>query len=136
MDLDLATIADYSANTSEGKLVIAGVFDTIWVQELPAVQPFMSVVLRIRAHAGEEGGHDVRVRLVDADGQDVIPVMEGQIMFAELDPLDGGTAQLILQLAGTEIESTGHFSVDVFLDGRFERSIPLFVKKAPDQPEE
>ena len=52
MDLDFAVIADYAATTTDGKLMIGGIFDTIWVNEVPAVQPFMSVVLRLRAHPG------------------------------------------------------------------------------------
>ena len=136
MDLDFAVIADYAANTSDGKLVIGGIFDTVWAQELPAVQPFMAVVLRIAAHPGEEGGHDVRVRLVDPDGHELIGPMEAPIMFAELDPIDGGTAQLILQLAGVTLPSAGRHSVDVFLDGRFERSVALFVREAPAGPAE
>jgi hypothetical protein len=131
MDLDFGVIADYAANTNDGKLVIGGIFDTIWVTEFPAIQPFMTVVLRIRAHPGEEGGHEVRVRLVDPDGRDVITSLEAPIMFAELDPLDGGTAQLVLQLAGVELGSAGRHAVDVFLDGRFERTIALFVRKRP-----
>ena len=136
MDLELAVIADYAANTSDGKLVIGGIFDTIWVQELPAVQPFMAVVMRIRAHPGEEGGHDVRVRLVDPDGHEVIEGLDAPLMLAELDPLDGGTAQMILQLAGVQFENHGRHSIDLFLDGRFERSLPLFVRKAPASPDE
>jgi len=130
MDLDFAVIADYASNTNDGKLVIGGIFDTIWVNEFPAIQPFMTVVLRIRAHPGEEGGHEVRVRLVDPDGRDVITSLDAPIMFAELDPIDGGTAQMVLQLVGVELASEGRHAVDVFLDGRFERSVALFIKKA------
>ena len=136
MDLDFAVIADYAATTTDGKLMIGGIFDTIWVNEVPAVQPFMSVVLRIRAHPGEEGGHEVRVRLVDPDGHEVIEGLDAPLMLAELDPLDGGTAQLILQLVGVELGSEGRHGVDVFLDGRFERTVDLFVKKAPAPPDE
>lgn len=131
MDLDFAVIADYAANTSDGKLVVGGIFDTIQTAELPAVQPSMAVILRIRAHPGEEGGHEVRVRLVDPDGHDIIAGLEAPILFTELDPLDGGTAQLVLQLAGLSFASTGRHGLDVFLDGRFERTIPLYIRKAP-----
>jgi hypothetical protein len=136
MDLDFAVIADYATNTNDGKLIVGGIFDTIWVPEVPAVQPFMTVVLRIQAHPGEEGGHQVRVRLVDPDGHEVIGALEAPILFAELDPIDGGTAQLILQLAGVTLNSEGRHGIDVFLDGRFERTIALFVRRAPAPPAE
>ena len=136
MDLDFAVIADYASNTNDGKLNIGGIFDTVWAGEFPAVQPFMAVVLRIQAHPGEEGGHQVRVRLVDPDGHEIVESLEAPIMFAELDPIDGGTAQLILQLAGVTVPAEGRYGVDVFLDGRYERTIALFVRKAPAPPAE
>jgi len=136
MDLDFVVIADYASTTNDGKLIVGGIFDAIWIQELPAVQPFMTVVLRIQAHPGEEGGHQVRVRLVDPDGHEVIGALEAPIVFAELDPIDGGTAQIILELVSVTLATEGRHGIDVFLDGRFERTTALFVRKAPAPPAE
>jgi hypothetical protein len=128
MEIEFAVIADYAANTDAGKLVVAGIFDSIFAPQLPVHHPTMAVAMRIRAHPGEEGGHDVRVRIVDPDGREVVPAMDAHVVFESMDPVEGGTAQMVMQIMGTPFSMTGRHSVDVLIDGRFEKSIPLIVR--------
>jgi hypothetical protein len=130
MEIEFAVLADYAANTDEGKLVVAGIFDSVYAPQLPVHHPMMAVAMRVRAHPGEEGPHDVRVRIVDPDGREVVPPMDAHVVFESLDPLDGGTAQLVMQIMGTPLSVPGRHSVDVLIDGRFEKSIPLVVRVA------
>lgn len=134
MDIEFAVIADYAANTDEGKLIVGGIFDTIFVRELPANHPVMVIALRLHAHPGEEGGHDVRVRIVDPDGAEIVPPMDAHVQIESLDPVDGGSAQLVMQLMGVPLAKAGGHGVDILIDGRFEKSVPLSVRVAPQQP--
>jgi hypothetical protein len=130
MEIEFAVIADYAANTDEGKLIVAGIFDSIYAPQLPVHHPTLAVAMRLRAHPGEEGVHEVLVRIVDPDGGEVVPPMEAHVAFESMDPLEGGTAQMVMQVMGTPLAMTGRHSVDVLIDGRFEKSIPLVVRVA------
>jgi hypothetical protein len=139
MDIEFAVIADYASTTSDNKLVVGGIFDTIYAQEMPASHPFMALAIRVRAHPGEAGRHAVMVRLVDPDGTEVIQALDAPFEIGGVDPLEGATADLVLQLAGVPLETFGRHSFDVFIDGRFEKGIMLSVRRAPepsaDEPE-
>jgi hypothetical protein len=134
MDIEFAVIADYAATTNENKLVIGGIFDTLYAREMPASHPFMVLALRVRAHPGEAGHHQVVVRLVDPDGAEVIQPLEAPLEIGGLDPLEGGTADLVLHLAGVPFGTFGRHGFDILLDGRFERSVQLTVRQAPPEP--
>ena len=47
-----------------------------------------------------------------------------------MDPLEGGTTDLVLQLAGVPFQTFGRHSFDVSVDDRFERGVPLSVRSA------
>ena len=128
MDVEFAVLADYAAGTNDGKLVVGGIFDTLHVARLPASHPLMTVAVRIRAHPGEEGSHRVRVRVVDPDGEEIVPSMDAEVTLPTLDPSEGGTAQIVMQIAGARFAKAGRHGVDVFVDGRFERTILLSVQ--------
>ncbi len=131
MDVEFAVLADYAANTQEGKLVIGGIFDTIFAGDMPVSHPMMALALRLHAHPGEEGAHTVRVRLVDPDGHDVIQALEAPMNLSGLDTVDGGSADMVLQMAGVTFTTMGRHSFDIFVDNRFERSVTLFLKPVP-----
>jgi hypothetical protein len=134
MDIEFAVIADYAATTNENKLVVGGIFDTIYAPETPATHPFMALAIRVHAHPGEAGRHAVMVRLVDPDGTEVIQPLDAPFEIGGVDPLEGGTADLVLQLSGVPFETFGRHSFDILVDGRFEKSVALSVRKAPEAP--
>lgn len=134
MEIEFAVIADYATTTSDNKLVIGGIFDTVYAPDMPAQHPVMALALRIRAHPGETGTHQVTVRLVDPDGNEVIQPLEAPVEIGAGDPLEGGTADLVLTLNGVPFETFGRHSYDIFVDGRFEKGVTLSVRRAPTGP--
>ena len=66
MQVTLAVLADWAATTVHGKLVIAGVFETINAPALPATHPMMALALRLAADPGESSNHRLTLRLVDS----------------------------------------------------------------------
>lgn len=138
MNVDLALLADYAAVTKEGKLIAAGIFDRLRPPKLPWQHPTMCIALRVHFHPGEEGGHKIRIRLVDPDGVEIVG-MESEATVAVLDPLEGGTTQLVLNLNNVPFKVPGRHSFDIFLDGRYEHAIPVSVDlpaAAPTHPPE
>jgi hypothetical protein len=135
MKVDLALLADYAEVTQQGsKLIICGIFDRLGVGHLPVRHPHMALALKLSLHAGEDLHHRLRVRLVDPDGNDVVPPVEGNIDVRSENNQDSGV-NLILNFEMVEFKAFGPHSFDVFLDGRFEQSVRLTLVevKAPEQ---
>lgn len=129
MRVDLALLADYAEVTQRGgKLVACGIFDRITLADLDAVHPHMALALKLACDPGEEPVHHLSVRLVDPDGADVVPVMEGDVQVQ--GETDGdASVNLILDLNLVKFNIAGPHSFDVFLDGRLERQVPLTVER-------
>lgn len=128
MQVTLAVLADYAATTDQGKLVIAGVFETINAPTLPATHPMMALALRIHADPGEDRVHKLTLRLVDPDGAEVVPALNGDVAFGEMHPVEGGRAQIILNMPGVRFTKAGPHRMDILIDGRLEHSIDLAVR--------
>ena len=128
MNVQLALLADYASVSRDGKLSVAGIFDRLVMHEVPWQHPTMFIALRIHFHPGEEGAHGIKIRFVDADGQEII-ALHADVTFKELDPVEGGNTQLVLSMNNVPITKAGRHAFDVFLDGRFEHSIALVVER-------
>lgn len=126
MDIELFTLCD-AATESAGKLNILGCFDRIIARQLPTLHPHCAIALRLRFDRIEEGEHRVKINLVDDDGKPVFPGLDGNISVRM--PPDGPSvcANMILNLNGLKFEKAGQYAVDLAIDGRHERSLPVYV---------
>ena len=129
MNVQLALLADYASVSMDGKLSVAGIFDRLVMHEVPWQHPTLFVALRVHFHPGEEGAHGIKIRFVDADGQEIM-ALGADVTVKELDPVEGGNTQLVLSMNNVPITKAGRHAFDVFLDGRYEHSIPLVVEQA------
>ena len=69
MRVATALVADYAAQTNDGKLIVAGIFDTLFcLGDTPFRHPHMAVAIRIHLHPGEAPKHQIRMKLVDPRG--------------------------------------------------------------------
>lgn len=134
MNVDLALLADYAAVTQEGKLMAAGIFDRIHPPQMPWQHPTMFVALKIHYHPGEVGGHKIVLRLVDPDGKEIVS-LDGDATVAQVHPVEGANIQLVLSLNNLPFKVYGRHAFDVFLDGRYEHTIPLTVAERPQLPD-
>lgn len=137
MEVTLAALADYAATTDQGKLVVAGVFDTLNARRLPARHPMMALVLRLQAQPHEARSHAVSVRFVGPDGEEVLPELKARLDFPDPGIAERSTAQLVLNMPGVLLKQTGRHAIDVFVDGVQVASVPLWVNlvETPDGPE-
>jgi hypothetical protein len=136
MDIQVAVLCD-AATDNAGKLNILGTFDTIYTNQFPAVHPQCAIALRMSFNKVEEGQHKVKLSFVDEDGKPVMP----KPGFIEI-PVDVGvpddtifvSRNFIFNFQQLKFEKEGLYSIDIAVDGRQEGSIPLLVKKVPQQP--
>lgn len=126
MEVEIFALCD-AATESGGKLNILGAFDRINVKKFPAVHPHCALALRVRFERIEEGDHSVRINFVDGDGRVVIPRMEGKISVQFPGPVSSVCANMVLIINGLPFERAGRYSIDLAVDSRQERSLPVNV---------
>jgi hypothetical protein len=134
MDLDFAFLAD-AADVSLGKLfVLGGAFDTIHVPAFPATHPVLAVVLRLLLGPIDlDRKHDLEILLLDADGRHVASA-QGELMVPKSPDAPQGWKQAVilpLRFFNVPFQQTGHYSIEIVVDGSMVKAIPLRVVQAP-----
>ena len=126
MEVEIFALCD-AATDQAGKLNILGAFDRIGIRKLPVVYPHCAIALRIRFDRIEEGSHRVRINVVNADGQPLTPGFDSQ--FTVRFPPDGQSvcANLVLQINSLKFETPGQYAIDLAIDGRHDKSLPLYI---------
>ena len=128
MEVQIAALCDSAADYN-GKLCVLGAFDTIGVQQLPAVHPHCAIALRVKFTGEDEGRHTMKVSLIDEDGRSLlpkpIPVIEIQVRLPE--NMFFCSNNLVMNLQGLEFKKTGQYSIDFTMDDRMIARIPLQV---------
>lgn len=125
MQLEILTFCDAAAEYG-GRLNILGAVDTLIATDLPIKYPQCAVVARLRAARIEEGEHNVRLMIIDADGNPLLNV-DGKI---GIRFTSGGSAavNLIINAQNLEFKAAGEYAVEVAVDGIQLGSSPLFVR--------
>ncbi len=117
-----------AATVQGGKLNVLGAFDTVYFSTVPAVYPACSIALRIRWERIEEGDHSLRITIVDADGKQLGPPVQGSARVRMPTGASTAVSNLTLQMQRLPFKDYGEFSIDLAIDGRQEGSLPLIVK--------
>lgn len=135
MKLDFAVACDYAIVDQYGKLSVMGIFQHIWVAQFPAVHPRLHLVLRLKGKRTEVGQHDVRIRLVDSDGAEVLSG-SGAVTLAE--PPAGVTeieAGAIL-VFDVPFARAGRYAFEITVDGNdAQATVPLTVAQSLAPPQ-
>ena len=132
MNIEAFLLCD-AATEQQGKLNVLGAFDKIWAKQLPVKHPACSVVTRIRFEKIEDGNHSVKIQIIDQDGKNIGPKLEGNISVRTRPELDSSVANLVLNIQGLKFEKYGQYRIDLAIDGRQEGSLPFNVRKVPSQ---
>ncbi len=117
-----------AATDTAGKLNVLGAFDSLLARNLPVAHPQCAVALRVRFARVEEGEHKVKISITDADGHAVVPDLDTGMNVRFRSAEASLAANVILNLQRVQFKSAGDYSVNLSVDGRFERSIPLSVR--------
>lgn len=131
MDVDFAFICDYAE--SGRKIYALGIgFDTIYAQKVPAVHPHFTLVAQIRVSIAEVGDKSIVVRLIDADGDNVIPEISGSVHIPPPSP--GSTesiGRLLMNFNNVKFPKFSDYSVHLVVQGNEIVRIPLKVAQPP-----
>ena len=132
MELDFAFLAD-AADVSMGKLyVMGGAFDTIHVPGFPASHPTVAVVIRLLLSPMDlDRTHKLEVLLLDADAHHIASA-NGELMVPKAPGSPPGWKQSVmlpLRFMNVPFKAEGHFSIEILVDGKMVKAIPLRVNK-------
>lgn len=128
MDVDLALLCDAATVDASGKLNILGVFDRIGVSEFPARHGRLSLVVRFRGDVSDVGEHDLAIRLLDPDGEELFSA-DGKLELGAgaHAARDAIRVPRVLNFDGLVFQAAGRYTFDIAVDGVHEVSIPLTV---------
>lgn len=117
MDVDFAFLSDF-AEESGGKLHALGIgIDTIHAHEVPTRHPQLTIVAQIRYSSAEAGSHRLEVRGFDADGQDIVDKVEGELPLPPITGGTSGTARVLVNLVGVNFPAYGDHSFHLVIGG-------------------
>jgi hypothetical protein len=134
MEIEFAFLCDYAQQ--ESKLNAIGIgWDTIIAPELPVRHTIMTFVARLRGSMAEAGVKDIAIRIIDADGQDVIPPVQQQMEFNVQSPALFGFLNVVVQLGGLELRTYGAYAIHLLLSGNELARVAFQVSQPPQQPQ-
>jgi hypothetical protein len=128
MHVEILALCDF-AQDAMGKLNVIGAFDAITVREFPSVHPLMCVAARIRFQVYELGNHEMRIEIVDNEGNRLAPPLDGQMGVNGIGG-DSACANLALNIANLRVEREGSWKLALSIDGQERASVPLYIRKA------
>ena len=132
MDIEIFTLCD-AATDYAGKINILGAFDTIYAKSFPATHPQCAIALRMRFRRIEEGQHRIKLNFVDEDGHSIIPPLDTNVDVKFKENQQSTTRNMILYLQRVTFKNPGIYSIDLAIDGRQEKSLPLIVERVPEK---
>ena len=127
-DLQASLLCDDVRQERNGKFILIGIFDGLFLAQLPGVFPRLCLVNRWCCGLGT---FQQRSRIVGPDG--TTTVCEGQQVPITL-PDENQIATTVEIFANVEFRAAGPHWVEVQLDQQMRLRYPLHVRPAPQQP--
>ena len=98
--------------------------------QVPVQRPMMVLVAQVSFAHDEVGAHGLAIRVIDADGGNILPPVDGQITFNAPDEALSPVAQVVVELNLVTFPRFGVYSVELAIDGRSIASLPIEVLPA------
>lgn len=135
MEVNFAFLCDY-ADQSGAKMGALGIgFDTIYAAQVPAMHPLFFTVISIKFGATEVGSKEVRMHLIDEDGNDVVPPLQATINVASPPPgFLYRNQRIALAMHSVTFPRYGDYTISWVLGGQEIKNIPLKVAPPPPPP--
>ncbi|MFC1593171.1 DUF6941 family protein [Candidatus Omnitrophota bacterium] len=130
MIIDFAFICDYAEVTRKINALGIG-FDTIYAPNVPVKHPSFFLVIQLRANVVEAGEKNLEVHLIDEDGKDTIPAIEGKF---SIPKPTGGTeskGRIAMQFQNVEFPRYGSYSLHAVVEGLEMVRVPLRISPPP-----
>ena len=103
---------------------------------MPAVHPACAVVTRARFSKIEEGTHEVRITIIDEDGNIVGPDLKDSISIKIPPNEDSISRNLILNIHGLRFNKPGQYRIDLSIDIQQVASLPIKIREVPKQTQQ
>jgi hypothetical protein len=130
MNIDFAVVCDYALVDQFGKLSVIGLFQHIWVQKFPTIHPRLHLVIRLRGSRTEVGQHDVQIRLLNEEDEEIING-EGKVNFPE-PPAGVLEVEAGAVLAfDVPFKKPGKYRFEIKVDSGAEAVVPIAVSLGP-----
>lgn len=129
MELEIFTLADF-AQDNNSKLTVVGTFDSINSKQFPVAHPACSIACRIRFGASETGGHELKLRLINEEGKEIIQPIEGNITIGTPPNGQVATVNVVINFNQLQFEKPGRYSFELYIDGEWRSGLPLFLHQA------
>jgi len=131
MNIDFAFICDY-ADATGGKINALGIgFDTIYAPNVPIRHNLFFLVFQIRANVVEAGEKNMVVNLIDDDGKNVIPPLNGKIVIAKPAAGTESIGRVAMAFNGVVFPKYGSYSLHAVVDGHDMVDVPMKVSQPP-----
>jgi hypothetical protein len=127
-DLQTSLLCDDVRQERNGKFILIGVFDGLFMAQLPGMFPRLCLVNR---WCCGKGAFTQRSRLVGPDG--VTMICEGQPIAINL-PDDAQVATTVEIFVNLQFPAAGMYWVEVHLEQQLRLRYPLHVRLAPQPP--
>ncbi len=133
MNIDFAFLCDYANVTNKVNALGIG-FDAIYAKEVPARYPVFFLVIQMRAHKVECGEKDIKINLIDEDGQEIMPTVNGKLRIPP--PVSGteSTGRLAINFNNIQFPRYCSYSLHAVIDGHEMVRIPFKVSPPPQKP--
>ena len=127
MHIDYAFIADY-AQDAGGKVSALGIgWTDLFAATVPVQHPLMTYVASMSFAVSEAGTKNVELRMLDADGGDVVPPLTAEMEFAPLPNTLGGRVHIILNFNGVVFPRFGQYAISLVVQGNEVAHTPFAV---------
>jgi hypothetical protein len=129
--ISFAVFADAANVSQEGKLNLLGIFDAVHVGSFPTVHPRTHLVIRLKGSGNDVGEHMLAFSWVNPSGKELWK-SEGDMQVqaapdAPVASLDTDMDLPVIAVVDLPLDMTGHYAMQISLDGQQVASIPLFV---------
>jgi len=135
LEVTFTFLCDYADN-SGGKLTAVGIgIDTIYAASVPVTHRSFYAVIALRFTSVETGTKQIALRLVDADGHDIVSGIDQALNVP--DPTPGytyRTQRIVIGLGNVRFEKFGDYAVVFLVNGQEASRTPLKLSLPPQNP--
>jgi hypothetical protein len=131
--VDFAFLCDFA--DGGGKLSALGIgFENIVGKQLPVRHPHFCLVIQLRTSTVEAGAKEIKVHLIDADGKDVIPAIEGKFNIPKALSGTESIGRVVMEFNSVQFPLYDTYSVRAVIEGIEMVNIPFKVIPPPQKP--
>lgn len=128
MEIEIFTLCDF-AQDNNSKLTVVGTFDSIQSKQFPFAYGNFSVACRMRFSEKESGVHDLRLRFINKEGEEIIKPIEVQLNIQP--PRNGQYSAInaVFNFNQLNFQKAGRYSFELYIDDEWRSGLPLFLNQ-------